>query len=320
MIARLISAAFFVLCVALTTGPADALELDLPTGAQLTAQRDTGLDNFDAPVAAFDGSGVQTLSVEGAIARQAWRISLPGLTPLQVMVPLRHQLSELGYRVIFECEASTCGGFDFRFNTEVLPGPNMYVNISRYRYLTAAKDDRSDVVGILASVTAGSAYVQIIHARERGEGPVPPPLRPSEGTDNETEPTLIPDAPDDLLAALKQNGRMVLADLDFDVGTTDLGQGPFESLIQLAALLRDRGDLRIALVGHTDTVGALSVNFALSRDRARSVRNRLVTEHGVDGARLDAEGVAYLAPVAPNLTDAGRALNRRVEAVLINLD
>ena len=71
------------------------------------------------------------------------------------------------------------------------------------------------------------------------------------------------------------------------------------------------------LVGHTDTVGSLDANIALSRRRAEAVRARLVEAHGVDGARIDARGVGYLAPAVANDSDEGREANRRVEAVLL---
>ena len=125
-----LSAGFFA-------APASALEIELPVGARLTAERLSVLDSFDAPVAVFDGEVVPHLIVEGAIERRAWRINSPGLTPLQVILPLREQLVRQGYDLVFECSARECGGFDFRFDVEVLPGPNMYVNIAEYRYLTA---------------------------------------------------------------------------------------------------------------------------------------------------------------------------------------
>lgn len=303
--------------------PALTLEFDLPASARLTAERDSALDQFAAPVAVFDGAGVAAVTVEGEVTRRAWRMTLPGLTPLQVIVPLRPQLTDRGYTVIFECEAAACGGFDFRFQTEVLPGPNMYVNLSRYRYMTAIKGDAvspDEVIGILVSATAESAYLQVIRARARDDDT--PVILQAAGDQGVVEPApaALPDGPDDMFASLEQNGRVVLADLDFDVGTTVLGQGPFASLAELASLLQERSDLRIALVGHSDPAGGLEINMRLSRERARSVRERLVTRYGVDASRLDAEGVAYLAPIAPNLTEGGRAQNRRVEAVWLNTE
>ena len=313
---------FKALCLAAvasawSAGVAAAFEPALPAGARLTAERASALDGFDAPTGPFDGRIVPTLSVEGAIMRRAWRIETGGLTPLQVMIPLRQQLGAAGYDVIFECEASACGGFDFRFNTEVLPGPNMYVNISRYRYLTALRGRRDapgEIVGVLVSVTAASAYVQIIAAHTEADiadvvpQTVEAPLAP-----------VPPAAPAyaEFERVLLAEGRVILSDLDFATGTTDLGRGPYVSLAELVATLTRRPGLRVALVGHTDTVGDLETNIALSRARAASVRDRLISEFGVDPARLDAEGMGYLSPIASNLTDAGRAENRRVEVIVL---
>ena len=97
-----------------------------------------------------------------------------------------------------------------------------------------------------------------------------------------------------------------------------LGEGPFPSLDQLASFLNSRPSVRIALVGHTDSVGSLDGNIALSRKRAQSVRRRLVDKFKIDPSRLEAQGMGYLAPVASNLAEAGRDANRRVEAILLS--
>ncbi|MEM9637507.1 MAG: OmpA family protein, partial [Pseudomonadota bacterium] len=133
-----------------------------------------------------------------------------------------------------------------------------------------------------------------------------PPDRPAEPSDPET--------------GLLQRGFVVLRDLDFDTGTTALGPGPFTSLDRLAELLQARPELRIALVGHTDTVGGLAPNVTLSRERAQAVRTRLIDQYRIDPDRLEAEGMGYLAPVASNQTPEGRDQNRRVEAILLNTE
>jgi OOP family OmpA-OmpF porin len=293
-----------------------AFEPILPVGSGLTAERSTSFDTFDAPIGVFEGGAVPTVTLEGEVTRRSWRINSGGLTPLQVMAPIRQQLEDEGYTLVFDCAAVTCGGFDFRFAVEVLPGPNMYVNISRFRYLTAVRGPQEDpvaAVGVLTSVTAGSAYLQVISATT-GE--------PRETTPVVPEPVVVPRleierAPETLADALLVEGRVILGDLIFDTGTSNLGAGSYETLAQLAEILRERPDLRVALVGHTDTVGALDPNIAISRARAQSVRDRLVSEYGVDTAQLDAEGMGYLSPVASNLAKEGRARNRRVEVVLL---
>ena len=119
-----------------------------------------------------------------------------------------------------------------------------------------------------------------------------------------------------LAETLDRNGRAILADLSFATGSAELDAVPFASLEMLADYLAAHPDRKITLVGHTDTAGSLEANIDLSRARARSVKDRLVNVFGIPAAQLDADGVGYLMPLASNLTDDGRATNRRVEAVL----
>lgn len=295
--------------------PALALDFTLPASARQTLVSDTTLDRYEAPVGVFKNGQLPVVPVEGEVRRSAWKIFSPGLTPFQVMRPLRAQLVEAGFEVVLDCRAAGCGGFDFRFATEVLPDPAMYVNIRGFHFVTGIRSvagDVAEVVTLLASTAASSAYVQIIHA-----GNLPP-----EQLNVETSGTLAPPAPrqvsGDLAERLAAQGHAVLADLDFETGSTELGAGPFKSLADLTAFLVSRPELRVAVVGHTDTVGGLQTNIAISRARARSVRTRLIDTYGVDAARLDAEGMGYLAPFASNLTKEGREQNRRVEIVLLS--
>ena len=112
----------------------------------------------------------------------------------------------------------------------------------------------------------------------------------------------------------------MLERLEFETGTSDLGPGPYATLERLAELLTAEPALRIALVGHTDAVGGLEDNIALSRKRAEAVRQWLIDGHGVASDRLEARGAGYLAPRASNLTEAGREANRRVEVVLLSAE
>lgn len=312
-------------CLLLAT-PVAALELSLPAAARLTVERNTSPDRYAAPVGTFEDGGVRQIEVEGDVRRSAWRLDSPGLTPLQVMRPLRAQLVAAGFDVVLDCTSAACGGFDFRFATETLPGPNMYVNIRAYHFLTAQRNEGAEVVTVLSSTAATSAHVQIIHAgaldQEADTLDAAADPRP-DGPDPDPDPELAlrPAAlgtPDDLAGKLMAQGHVVLANLDFATGSADLGQGPFAALEQIAAFLDARPALRVALVGHTDSVGSLNGNIALSRQRAQAVRQRLIEEFGIDGARMEAEGMGYLAPIASNLEAAGREANRRVEVILLS--
>jgi len=105
----------------------------------------------------------------------------------------------------------------------------------------------------------------------------------------------------------------VLEGLVFASGTAtlDAAQPMLEPLLDWLGANPDR---RVTLVGHTDDAGTLEANIAVSRERAQSVREWLVSR-GIDATRLGAEGVGYLSPRDTNATEEGRARNRRVEVV-----
>lgn len=285
-----------------------ATELDLPASARLTADITTPLDSVQIPVDVFRDGDLPTQRIEGAVSRSAWRLDNSDLTPLQVTQPLRRQLEDAGFDIVLDCLDVDCGGFDFRFATDVLPGPNMYVNLRSFHHLTAIKGDRASpeaAITVLVSNASVSVYVQVIRVT-----PQAPTANPVVMTSRASDSVPV----GDLLA----QGHVVLEDLSFTFGSADLGPGPFPSLQALADFLDQNADARLALVGHTDTVGGLEPNILLSRQRAQSVVRRLVDAYGVSPARLDAEGMGYLAPIASNRTEAGREINRRVEAVLLN--
>ena len=78
---------------------------------------------------------------------------------------------------------------------------------------------------------------------------------------------------------------------------------------------REHADEKVVVVGHTDNKGTLEYNLDLSLRRAQSVVAALTSDFAVARSRLDARGVGFLAPVAPNTTEENRAKNRRVQLV-----
>ncbi|MCZ4350928.1 OmpA family protein [Roseovarius aestuarii] len=314
--------------------PANALELSLLGSGALSREMIEDPGNYPLPVGPWSDGAVPALNVTGRVSTQSWRIRARAMTTLQVLDPLEAQLESAGYEILFRCYGQTCGGFDFRFATPVLPAPAMFVDLFDYRFLSARKSGQDgagpEYVSVLASRSNAAAYVQITHVG--AEGSPAPVLRnvgtqPSSQTDAETSsqtqahsPAQSDPSPIPLEQALETRGHVVLRDLDFSTGKVALGAGPFESLTALAAYLRADPARRVALVGHTDAVGALDGNITLSKQRAAAVRERLIQSHGVPATQIEAQGMGYLSPVAPNLTPEGREANRRVEAVLLNTE
>lgn len=119
---------------------------------------------------------------------------------------------------------------------------------------------------------------------------------------------------DIFLKSIRDTGHVAVYGIYFDTGKADLKPSSEPALKEILALLEADPALKIYVVGHTDNVGTLGANTALSQARAAAVVKEL-TARGIDGARLKPAGVASLVPVASNRAETGRAKNRRVELV-----
>jgi OmpA-OmpF porin, OOP family len=120
-----------------------------------------------------------------------------------------------------------------------------------------------------------------------------------------------------LQAGLSAEGKATLGGLLFDTGKAELKPESKPQLEAMAAALKAQPQWKVFIVGHTDNVGALDANQALSQARAQAVVAALsMPPYAIDAKRLLARGVANVAPVASNADEAGRARNRRVEMVL----
>ena len=307
---------FAIISAALLSLPAVASDLKLPVGIQFLSERQSPLARYALPMGSASKDEVPVQNFEGQVLRRTWRLT--GQTSaMQLYVPMREQVQEAGYEVQFECQARSCGGFDFRFGIEVVPAPDMLVDIGDFQFLSATKGD-NQALSLLVSRSGLSTYMQLIEVTPSTAEPIGiapaeprPDARPPKQTDESAEVSSLADA-------LNAHGRVVLGGLVFETGSSRLGSGPFEVLAQLAALLIENPEMRISLVGHTDNVGNQENNITLSQRRAEAVRERLVKQFEIDGAQIDAVGVGYMAPLTSNLTAGGRDANRRVEAVLLS--
>lgn len=118
-----------------------------------------------------------------------------------------------------------------------------------------------------------------------------------------------------LLADLDRVGHAVLNGIFFDTDRAVVKPQSQAALTEIASLLEANPEITAFIVGHTDMTGNLEHNLDLSNRRAAAVIDALVTDHGISRERLTPRGVGPLAPVASNDTEAGRALNRRVELI-----
>lgn len=289
--------------------PLHALELELPGVAQLSHEETESATYYSLPVSPWLGTAAQMMTVEGALARSVWQVEDYSGNSAQLMAPLRAQIEAQGYAPVFACDATLCGGFDFRFAMDVTPEPAMHVDLGDYSYFVAQieGEEGTEYVGLLTSRGGLRGYIHMVRISPADMTPVSVAVS-----------TRSPDGDEivDIRESLTVQGTATLADLSFSTGSSTLAEGDYPSLMDLAAFLNDNPETRVVLVGHTDAEGSLEGNIALSRARAEAVRGYLIQTLGVDGAQLGAEGVGYLAPRANNASDEGRQQNRRVEVVV----
>jgi len=283
-----------------------AAVLDLPSNASLTLEQNLPNADYEMAIGPFSLTQAPVEQVTGPLIKQSWRIDAQGLTTLQILEPLRAQLAAREFETVYECDTNDCGGFDFRFGQDVIAEPDMHIDLGNFRYLAAKKD--TNWVSLIVSSSEQSGFVQVTSI-----GTTETSLTEASQTAVQAE-RVKSTAP--IAVVLEQSGFTELSDLAFETGSSKLADGTYTSLVDLAEYLSQNPNRKIALVGHTDSEGSLDGNIALSKRRAASVLERLVSEFGVERRQMEAQGMGYLSPVASNLTPEGREANRRVEVIV----
>ena len=103
----------------------------------------------------------------------------------------------------------------------------------------------------------------------------------------------------------------------FATGKSELGDASRSALKKFASSLAQSPETDVAIYGHTDNTGKVDYNQTLSEKRAKSVFDYLMEDQGVSSKRMTYEGKGIHEPVADNSTPEGRALNRRVEIIIL---
>lgn len=125
--------------------------------------------------------------------------------------------------------------------------------------------------------------------------------------------TGIPDTRHKLI----DEGKFSTSGILFAVNTADINVQSYGVIKEIATVLKENSNLKIRIVGHTDSEGSDDANLQLSKKRATAVKEKLVSEYGIDAGRIETDGKGESVPVADNNTREGRAQNRRVEFIKI---
>jgi len=243
--------------------------------------------------------------LEGKITKISYYLPEDRST-LEVFRNYEDALKAAGFEILFTCTNNDCGGRDF--NHKVVEYKHGFGdNYSDQRFL-AAKLPREE----------GDVYVSIYIVKNTGGG----------GPDRNhiyTQVDVIEIAPmqeamvtvdaDAMAEEIFETGSVSIYGILFDFDKADIKPESAATIKEIATLLNNNPNLKLFIVGHTDNKGSLDYNTNLSQQRAEAVVGVLVSDHGIESARVTPKGLGFLAPVASNSSEEGRAKNRRVELV-----
>jgi len=119
----------------------------------------------------------------------------------------------------------------------------------------------------------------------------------------------------DLRRTLIAEGKVSTNGILFGVGSANIQPQSMGIIRQISQVLQQEQAMNLKIIGHTDADGSDEINMKLSKDRAESVKNALVTVYGISADRLSSEGKGESEPLSDNSTLDGKAQNRRVEFI-----
>lgn len=119
----------------------------------------------------------------------------------------------------------------------------------------------------------------------------------------------------DMRSKLLEQGKYVTNGILFDVNSDKVKPQSYGIIKEIATAIKEAQDVKIKIIGHTDSDGNADSNLELSKKRAAAVKEILVNEFGIGADQLSTDGKGASQPVSSNSTAVGKAENRRVEFV-----
>jgi outer membrane protein OmpA-like peptidoglycan-associated protein len=295
-------------------------------GSSLVAYADINFDQETLPLTnqIEDDHFVKGETVEGKITRLVY-LAPPGKTGLEVTRNYQLALTKAGLTVRFSCEKDKCSDGSSRIQQPFVGYANGMKQLPSY----GGFEDLGFVVlndgvsphyfwGVLP-VDGRPVYVSVF--TNDVNAPDDSPLKGRVGTFIEIvepkpmEANKVSVDATAIGAGVANAGKIALYGIFFDTNKADLKPESKEQLSEIGKFLAMNKAIKVIVVGHTDNVGSIEANQALSQQRASAVAAALINNYQVAPGRILAKGVGNLCPVASNASEEGRAKNRRVELV-----
>lgn len=281
---------------------------DALTGATVVASSHDDFATYPLIVKRIDQRGgikgniASTRTIEGHLDRVVLKVAQAN--PAAVVAAIEESLSKAGFKPLYSCSGESCGPTFIRAS----PGFRQHrkwfnVALVAQHYVALRKPDK-----------AGDIYASAQVARSNADAPVYVQLDVVEVQPRVVSAITVNAA--EMAQSLEKSGRVALYGLFFATDSARIKPASRETLGEIAKLLHDKPQLKLLVVGHTDSRGSFKYNLKLSRRRAHAVVDALVQNYGIDPDRLKPFGVSYAAPTASNNNPFGRSRNRRVELVI----
>ncbi|HYE54343.1 MAG TPA: OmpA family protein [Chitinophagaceae bacterium] len=119
----------------------------------------------------------------------------------------------------------------------------------------------------------------------------------------------------DTRSKLLTEGKWSTTAITFDVNSDKLKPSSMGVIKEIADIMAANADMKVRIIGHTDSDGAKDANQVLSEKRAKAVEEALVKIYSIDESRIETAGKGAAEPVSDNKTQTGKSQNRRVEFV-----
>ena len=104
--------------------------------------------------------------------------------------------------------------------------------------------------------------------------------------------------------------------MNFPVGQSIIMPNNYMLLSKVQRTIRLFGEPDVIIGGHTDSTGSEGLNEVLSQQRAEAVRQYFVANATIPYEKIIAVGYGSMRPIASNSTEAGRAMNRRIDITI----
>ena len=122
-------------------------------------------------------------------------------------------------------------------------------------------------------------------------------------------------APPDTRNKLITEGSWSTTGILFDVNADKIKPASYGTLKEIATILSENADVRVKIIGHTDSDGDDAKNLELSKKRAAAVKSALNKEFNIDESRMEIDGMGETKPDTDNKTPEAKAQNRSVKFV-----